>query len=229
MIDRLKGIKRSVFIVVGITPIALLAFSSGVSAQMMGSYQGQTPPSQSDIKSETDMQNAGQTIYNNLQSSKTSCDTLSNDDYEKLGEYFMGLSAGSTVNHVYWDQQVQQMMGDQGDTQMHIVWGERGSGCLADATVPSNTPSFLGGMMNLQPANNGNDGNVMGSYTNASWSATDTLLSALSAIIVVVGIYTWLYRRPRANSSLNTLKKRYASGDINKKKFEDAKKSLSEK
>lgn len=229
MVNILKGVRRGIYVGVGLVPVALLAFSSGVSAQMMRSYQGQNPPSQSDIKSESDMQNAGQAIYKDLQNGKTSCQKLSNDNYEKLGEYFMGLSAGSTENHVYWDQRVQQMMGDQGDTQMHIVWGERGSGCLANATVPSNTPSFLSGMMNLQPTNNGSDGYMMGSYTNASWSTTDTLLSVLLAITVLGGTYAWLYRRPRVNSSLNTLKKRYASGGISKQEFEDAKKSLSAK
>ena len=229
MTNRFKGIKRSVIIAVGIAPIALLSFSSGASAQMMGSYQGQNPPSQSDIKSEEDMQNAGQTIYKNLQSNKTSCDTLSNDDYEKLGEYFMGLSAGSTENHVYWDQRVQQMMGDEGDTQMHIVWGERGSGCRTDATPPANTPSFLGGMMDLRPTNTGGDGFMMGGFANASWSTTDTLLSSLLALAVIGWVYAWLYRRPRTEGSLNTLKKRYASGRISKQEFEDAKKSLSEK
>lgn len=226
MTDKLKQMKRGVYLVVGFVPMAVLAFSPSVSAQMMGSYQEQNPPSQSDIQSESDMQKAGQAIYKKLQSGDTSCQKLSNDDYEKLGEYFMGLSAGSTENHVYWDQQVQQMMGDQGDTQMHVVWGERGSGCHPNATVPANTPAFLGGMMNPHSAIDGNDGYMMGGYANASWSATDSLLAALLAITVVGGVYAWFYRRPRIDSSLNTLKKRYASGEISKKEFDEMSKAL---
>lgn len=118
-------------------------------AQMMGNFQGQqTPPSQNDIAKEQSMQDAGQKIYENLQSGKITCQNLTNSDFEKLGEYFMGQAAGSTQNHVYWDQRMEQMMGEQADSQMHVVWGQRGSACYSNAQFPPNTTSFVPRMVN---------------------------------------------------------------------------------
>ncbi len=136
----------SILLIVG---IAFLVFPNSSFAQMgmMGGYAGQPTPSQSDLQEEQSMQDAGQKIYQNLQNKKITCANLTPDDYEKLGEYYMGLSAGNTQNHVYWDQRIQEMMGDAGDTQMHIVWGERESRCQSNAAIPSNTPSFVTSMM----------------------------------------------------------------------------------
>ncbi len=176
-------------------------------AQMMGDYSGQATPTQSDLQDEQNMQNAGLKIYQELQSGKITCQNLTSDNYEKLGEYFMGQSAGSTQNHVYWDQRIQSMMGDSGDTQMHIVWGERGSGCLTNAPIPSNAPSFLNGMMNYQGSNTTKGG---GSYPmmglgdgygyggmmngNFGWGfATLGFLFWLAAFtdLILLGIFLW--------------------------------------
>ncbi len=173
-------------------------------AQMMGSYQGQTPLSQSDIQSEQDMQNAGLQIYQNLQNKKITCQNLTSQDFEKLGEYFMGQAAGSTENHVYWDNELQQMMGKQGDTQMHIVWGERGSGCLSNAPIPSNVPSFFQGMMSghrYSPQANANGGKntvpgfgygMMGGYYG--WGGNILSLAIWFVVLVdliLFGVLLW--------------------------------------
>ncbi len=193
MIDRIKKPRVGAYVAISLISIAFLTFSPMVSAQMMGGYQGQKPPSQSELQDETNMQNAGQAIYNNLQSGKTSCQKLTDNDYEKLGEYFMGLSAGSTENHVYWDNNIQQMMGDQGDTDVHIAWGKRGSGCQTNAAIPTNTPSFISGMMNDRLAG-GDNGTMMYGYNNSSWNGMDTTLAALLAIAIVAGAYGWIHR-----------------------------------
>jgi hypothetical protein len=175
---------------------------------MMGGYAGQPTPTQSDLQDEKNMQNAGQKIYQNLQNKKITCQQLMSDDYEKLGEYFMGLSAGSTQNHVYWDQRIQQMMGDSGDTQMHIVWGQRGSGCLTNTPLPSNAPAFFGGMMNSQNAETkggaysmmgwGNYGyqNMMGG--GFGWCfATFHFLIGLVVLIDLILVGVWLWKKIR--------------------------------
>lgn len=167
---------------------------------MMGNYQNQTPPSQSDIQEEQNMQNAGQKIWQNLQSGKITCSNLTNGDYEKLGEYFMGQAAGSTQNHVYWDNNIQNMMGEQGDTQIHIVWGERGSGCLPNAVIPSNTPSFFRGMMGN--SNRGGDYNMMwgyggGNYMGFGGYAIFGFLTWLVLLVDLVLLGFWLYKQVR--------------------------------
>lgn len=170
-------------------------------AQMMGgNYQGEATPSQSDIQDEQNMQDAGQQIYQNLQNKKITCQNLTSDDYEKLGEYFMGQAAGSAQNHVYWDRRIQTMMGENGDAQMHIVWGKRGSGCLSNAPIPSDTPSFLNGMMNYEPSNKQGGGyNMMGfgyGMMNGYYGWGGSLLSVAVCLVVLVdlvllGVYLW--------------------------------------
>ena len=162
---------------------------------MMGGSQNQPTPSQADISDEQNMQDAGLKVWQNLKSGKITCEKLSNDDFEKLGEYFMGQAAGGTQNHVYWDQRIQQMMGDQGDTQMHVVWGERGSGCSANAALPSNTPSFLSGMM-------GGGGNSMmwgyGGANAAGWGAGFGVLGFLTWLVVLIDLILlgfWLFKK----------------------------------
>jgi hypothetical protein len=209
------------------TSLLIFDAAPAANAQMMGGYQEQNPPSQSELQDETNMQNAGQTIYKNLQSGKTSCQKLTSDDYEKLGEYFMGLSAGNTENHVYWDNNIQQMMGDQGDTAVHEVWGERDSGCQTNAAIPANTPSFISGMMNYRPTSTNGSDTMMYGYNNSSWNGTDTALTTLLVLAVAAALFAWL--RPHSKSvanPLDTMKNRYASGEITKEQYEKLKKDL---
>lgn len=181
----------------------LLAPQASFAQMGMGGYTGQNTASQNDIQDEQNMQNAGLKVYKNLQSGKISCQKLTNDDYEKLGEYFMGQSAGSARNHVYWDQRIQSMMGESGDTQIHIVWGERGSGCDTNAPIPTNTPSFLNGMMNYRSSNSkgggfsmmGWDGYGYGNMTNGfGWGigALGLLFWLIAFIdLILLGVFLW--------------------------------------
>lgn len=155
---------------------------------MMGGSQNQPTPSQADISDEQNMQDAGFKVWQNLESGKITCEKLSNDDFEKLGEYFMGQAAGSTQNHVYWDNNIQQMMGEQGDTNMHIVWGERGSGCFPNTAVPSNAPSFIQGMMGGYQ----NSGNTQGGDYNMMWGYGGANAAGWGAGFGVLGFLTWL-------------------------------------
>ncbi|MBU0460344.1 MAG: SHOCT domain-containing protein [Nanoarchaeota archaeon] len=54
------------------------------------------------------------------------------------------------------------------------------------------------------------------------------LIFWLSVIIGIILLIIWLYRKLSENksTSLEILKKRYASGEINKKKFEEMRKGL---
>lgn len=164
---------------------------SSAEMGMMGGYHGQPTPSQSDLQDEQNIQDAGQKVYQNLQDKKITCQQLTSTDFEKLGEYFMGQAAGSTQNHAYWDQRIQSMMGETGDTQMHIVWGERGSGC-----------EFISGMMGSQTGMKGGAFPMM-VWENYGWSgiaggfgwglATLGFLFWLIAFIdlILLGIFLW--------------------------------------
>lgn len=183
--------RRLILTILGLAII--LVFPNFTYAQMMNWNSSQTgnSPSAANIREEQNMQNDGQKVWQDLQSGKISCSKLTNKDYEELGEYFMGQSAGSTENHVYWDQRIQQMMGENGDSQMHIAWGERGSGCLSNAPFPSNTPSFLASMMSRGGVND-----MMWGYgTSGNWSGFGILGSLVWLVVLVdfilLGIWLW--------------------------------------
>ena len=133
---------KKLILLLSVTAFFLLVRPS--FAQMMGGYQGQAP-SQSDIQKQQNEQNEGQQFFQGLKEGKISCQKLTNDDFEKLGEYFMGQMIGDTQRHVLMNNMMQSMMGENGEEQMHIVMGQRGSGCLENAPFPSNVPSFNAG------------------------------------------------------------------------------------
>ncbi len=148
---------------------------------MMGNYQGQNPPSQSDIQKEQNEQNEGQAIYQKLQDKRITCKDLTNDDLEKLGDYFMWQALGSTENHFYMDQRMTQMMGDQANTQVHIAWGQRGSGCSANTPLSSNT---LPSQMNV----NGTTGLPMMGMMGYSMMADNNGLGIFSLILLLTAL-----------------------------------------
>ena len=151
---------KKLILLLSVTAFFLLVRPS--FAQMMGGYQGQAP-SQSDIQKQQNEQNEGQQFFQGLKEGKISCQKLTNDDFEKLGEYFMGQMIGDTQRHVLMNNMMQSMMGENGEEQMHIVMGQRGSGCLENAPFPSNVPSFMQGMMGNFPSNtNRGTGYMMG-------------------------------------------------------------------
>lgn len=190
---------------VGISLLVISLFLIAVPkthAQMMGNYQGQTSLSQSDIQKEQNEQDEGQAIYQKLQNGQVACQQLTDDNFDKLGDYFMWKSLGSTQAHAAMDNRITQMMGDQGNTQMHITLGKRGSGCFSNFTVPSNTPSFMMGMMNNVYANEGGVKNMMGNWgwsgSMMDWNGfggfnlfSFLLFLVIFVDLVLLGFYLW--------------------------------------
>ena len=179
-----------------------LAFSPKTHAQMMGNYQGQASLSQSDIQNEQNDQDAGQTIYQELQNGQVTCQQLTDDDFNKLGDYFMWKSLGSTQAHAVMDNRMTLMMGEQRNTQMHIILGKRGSGCFSNLTVPSNTPSFMMGMTNNANVSEGGVKNMMGNWgwngSTMDWNSfgdfnlfSFLLFLVIFVDLVLLGAYLW--------------------------------------
>jgi hypothetical protein len=170
------------------------------NAQMMGgSY---TQISQDQINLEQKEQDEGLQIFQELQNKQITCQDLTDDNFNKLGDYFMWKALGSTESHAAMDQRITQMMGDNGNTQMHIILGKRGSGCFSNISIPSNTPSFMMGMMNNAYANEGGGKNMMGNWGWAGsmmgWAGFGSfnLFSFLFCIVafidlVLLGVYLW--------------------------------------
>src|SRR3990172_9580810 len=69
----------------------------------------------------------GKEIWEKLQAKKLKCVDLTDDNFEALGEYFMGQMAGNS--HEAMNNMMIQMMGEKGEKQMHIAIGKRISNC----------------------------------------------------------------------------------------------------
>ena len=100
----------------------------------------------------------GKAIFDRLQAKQTTCADLSADDFDLLGDYFMGQRMGNA--HPQMNVMMQQMMGDEGEKQMHIIMGRNLSGCASGSPTSGQLPQ---GMMN--------GGGMMRRFTSSSAQA----------------------------------------------------------
>ena len=176
----------------------------------------------------------GKEVWQQLQDKQLTCDTLSDEQYAALGEYFMGQMMGDS--HTAMNQMMIRMMGEEGEEQMHVVMGKRLSGCDTSAAYPVSGTGFMP-MMNMM---------MGGGFNMMNWGSTTPfggwgmpffgggLFMLLWWILIIVGIVLlvkWLVGQSRgqagSKSALDILKERYAKGEINKQEFEDKKKDIS--
>lgn len=119
----------------------------------------------------------GKKIWEQLQAKETSCDKLSDDNFQVLGEYYMGRMTGTS--HEAMNTMMIQMMGEQGEQQMHVVMGKRLSGCNVNAEIPQNGTSFMPMMWNF-------------------WGGFGSWLFQLTIVVwLIVGVLTtvWLLKQ----------------------------------
>ena len=168
------------------------------NAQMMG---GATV-SQSDQQSTQQDEAAGKAIWDKLQNKQVACKDLKDNDFDVLGDFFMGSMMGSS--HAYMNQLMTQRLGENREKQMHIVMGKRLSGCDTNATFPQGSGYFMpmmgwGGMMGgnwNQPWGGsgkgmmgfGNWNNMMGN----GWGILSGVTWVLIVIFLVLGIIYFL-------------------------------------
>lgn len=148
----------------------------------------------------------GKEIWEKLQSKKLDCTSLKDEDYEALGEYFMGQTIGNS--HAAMNTMMIQMMGKEGEEQMHVVMGKRMSGCDQDAQIPQGMMDMMGmrgmGMMqDSAPFGSGQDGGrsaMMGSWgvggmMGSNWGLGGALGFLLWVVVLVdlilVGVWLW--------------------------------------
>ena len=177
----------------------------------------------------------GKVLWERLQAKEFGCENLSDEDFHALGMYFMGLMASDS--HEAMDTMMTQMMGEEGEDQMHIAMGKRMSNCESDAPLPQNMMG--GGMMSMMMGMVGGGGNpMMGSFsTNPmgifGWSFGWVFMILFWGLIIlgIIVLIRWIANQGKnqdqGKSALDILKERYAKGEIDKKEFEEKKKDLS--
>ena len=237
-----KHMKKILFITILLS--ALLFVPSSTFAQGMMNWT--STPSGAVSDDHTAQEEAeGKEIWEKLQAKQLECKNLTDEQYGFLGEYFMGQSIGDTQRHAFMNQMMMNMMGEEGEEQMHIAMGKRMSGCEPNAQVPSSGAGFMP-MMNMMmaPLRQGFEGqggggnpmmgfgwnNMMGGWGGFGLGWLSMLLFWGILILGVVALIRYLTKsgdNKGGKTPLDILKERYAKGEIDKKEFEQMKKDLS--
>ncbi len=135
----------------------------------------------------------GQAIFAQLQNKQTSCVKLTNDDFDVMGDFFMGRMMGSA--HDSMDQQMAQKLGANGERQTHIAMGQRLSGCNVNASYPNSAGDYPAMAWTGMTGSESNGWGMMSNDSRSTWSITDTTLSILLAVATAAALLGWL-RRP---------------------------------
>lgn len=118
----------------------LFVFTAPAKASMM---VRQTPLLVATESTTAEDELSGKLVWDKLQAKKVTCANLTDDDFDVLGDYFMGQRLGSTAVHETMNSRMTAMMGELGEKQMHISLGKRLSGCDTGFAIPTNGSSFL--------------------------------------------------------------------------------------
>lgn len=215
---------------------AFLTAASGTKAQMMGRFSNTAVDWQEVVEHTLREEKEGKELWNKFQTKETACAELTNEQFGVLGEYFMGQMMGSS--HSAMNQMMINMMGEDGEEQMHLVMGKRLSGCDTTAVFPAQGIGFMpmmqmmmGGWSSPFGFNQANNSMMNFGFTPFSWFGwLFMLLWWALIIIIVIASVKWLagqFKGGTANkNALDILKERYAKGEIDKREFEEKQKDL---
>jgi len=145
----------------------------------------------------------GKIIWEKMQAKQITCDKLSDEDFERLGEYYMGTMVGRS--HEAMNNMMMKMMGEKGEEQMHVVMGKRLSGCDSSAQLPSQGAGFMpmmGSAFSRLPSGFGGTkggGNIMMGFGNTMGWGGFGLFGILASIfwivlvidLILLGIWLW--------------------------------------
>ena len=197
--------KKIIGIVLSMT--ALFAFSvSMADAQMMrGGFRLEQGSTWGEIVTHTEEEEAeGALLWEKLGRKELSCADLTVENFEVLGEYFMGTMMGE--GHASMNAMLIEMMGEDGEEAMHEAMGRRLSGCDTSAVIPGGGIGFLP-MMNMMGGWSGTGGfgpiGMMGPGFTPNWIGMGFFggfFIILWWAVIIVGIVTivkWISDRTR--------------------------------
>ncbi|MCL5733094.1 MAG: hypothetical protein M1334_00305 [Patescibacteria group bacterium] len=183
--------KKLLFITTFIFVFGFVFPVSSFAQGMMGFSS--VPADNAAIQSQQQEEQEGKNFLSELTNKIITCSQLKDADFEKIGEYFMGQAIGDTSRHIAMNEMMKSMMGEQGEEQMHIIWGKRGSGCDTSSQGTGYIPMMqimMGGGSNSMMGNWGQNPMWWGGL--GSW-----LISLLWLVWLIVGILVavWLWRQ----------------------------------
>ncbi|MGD9734115.1 MAG: SHOCT domain-containing protein [Solirubrobacterales bacterium] len=174
------------------------------------------------------------------------CSQLSAADFELIGEYAMGRYLEDTAAHKAMNEHMVAVMGEEGERRMHIALGHRYSGCGGGPAwswmgpmagmmygtgygASGYGPGMMGGrgseaggfgpamMYGYRGSGNDEDG-----FDGPSAAAMIGMMAVLSGAVAAAAL--WLGRRrdgARPDSPLETLRRRYASGELDEEQYQE--------
>ncbi|MBI4281276.1 hypothetical protein HY625_00475 [Candidatus Uhrbacteria bacterium] len=153
----------------------------------------------------------GQEIWEKISAKTVDCATLTDDQFERVGEFFMGRMAGNA--HESMNTMMKQMLGSSGEEQMHVTMGKRMSGCETGVVSGTTWNGMMGGVLPMMSGWGGRNGMMQnwnqGSYTMmggfSPWWMLGGFGVGLGAIvmlsfwvlllILLVGLVRWVWRK----------------------------------
>jgi len=152
------------------------------------------------------------------------CDQISDEHFEEVGDAVMSLMHPDDEEHELMDN----MMGGEGSESLrarHIWMGKQYLGCLSETSTNFRGSMMTGGMMNGYDVFDGDymmyDGD---SHSNlAIWIMSFLMLSVLLVLVVIA---VKLVNSSKGTTALESLKIRYAKGEIDEKTYGEMKKEL---
>lgn len=185
----------------------------------------------------SEAQQGGQ-VLQRLQAGTTTCRSLATSDFDHVGEYVMQRMLGSAQAHEAMNQQMAAMMGASGETQAHVYMGQRFAGC-ATGKAPTAFGAMMGmmgaGMMGSAYGSSGPSSMMGGAYNRPAgmmgyrvgnddgWSSGDTVMVVMMGLLLAIATVALLAWRPWRRSdatALDTLRMRFARGEIDQQEFD---------
>ena len=172
-----------IFLAATFAVLSLTVFTNSAHAQMMGGYtvtdDGHTAREEAE----------GKVIVGNLANGSVTCATLTTDDFERVGEYYMGLMVGDT--HVYMNAMMTRQLGESGEEQMHVLMGQRLSGC--DPTAGDTDDAWESSWFPMMSMMNGISGGSWGSgmmsgFSTSGWNAFSIMTMGLFWLVGILAL-----------------------------------------
>ena len=182
-------------------------------------------------------QQGGQ-LLQRLQAGATTCASLSTGDFDHIGEYVMERMLGSASAHEAMNRQMAAMMGSSGETQAHVYMSQRFAGC-ATGKAPTAFGAMMGmmgaGMMGSTYGGSGTSSMMGGTYNGTAgmmgyqsrsddgWSSGDTVMVVMMGLLLALAagaLLAWHPWRKNDATALDTLRKRFARGEIDQQEFD---------
>jgi len=179
----------------------------------------------------------GRAIAESVSTGERGCSDLSAEEFELVGEYAMGRYLGDGAAHEAMNAHMVAMMGEGGERRMHVALGYRYSGCRGGPAG-----SWMGPMAGMMLGGGGHEGGgygpgMMGGYASPAGGEDEfdgpSAAAMVGMMAVLIGAAAaavlWLSRRrdgPRPNSARETLRRRFASGELDEEQYQERKRLL---